>query len=90
MSTPTKTSGHIFRSVIPNKNIITPNVIEYVTVRDYEVELSSGDAFGHPLWGVTVVNRVTREQEFSLDNSFDNIKTARLYINELGLDTSRL
>lgn len=91
MSTPTRTSGQIFRSLVPNKNFMTPSVIEYVTVRDYEVELSQGNGIGGtPLFGVTVVNRVTRERCLDLDNSFDNIKSARLYINELGLDTSRL
>ena len=91
MSTPTKTSGQTFRRVLPNKNFMTPNVIEYITVRDYEVELSSGNGIGGtPIFGVTVVNRVTLERCLDLDNSFDNIKTAKLYINELGLDTSRL
>lgn len=87
MSTPTQTSGQIFRSLVPNKNFMTPNVIEYITVRDYEVELSSGNGIGGtPIFGVTVVNRVTRERCLELDDSFEDIKTARLYINELGRD----
>lgn len=91
MSTPTRTSGQTFRRVLPNKNFMTPNVIEYITVRDYEVELSSGNGIGGtPIFGVTVVNRFTLEHCRDLCDTFDNIKSARLYINELGLDISRL
>lgn len=86
MSTPAITSGDTFRKVIPYKNFMTPNVIGYITVRDYEVELSEGNGIGGtPLFGVTVVNRVTLERELELDRSFDNIKTAKLYVNEIGL-----
>lgn len=91
MSTPTITSGSTFRKVLPNKNFMTPNVIQYITVRDYEVELSSGNGVGGtPQFGVTVVNRVTLEHCRELCEVFDNIKSAKLYINELGLDTSKL
>lgn len=84
MTTPTKTSGTYFREILPHKNFMTPNVIEYLTIGIYEVELSSGNGIGGaPLFGVTVVSRATRERCLDLDRSFDNIKSAKLYINEL-------
>lgn len=87
MSTPVETSGLTFRKVVKGENFMTPQVLKYITVRDYEVELSQGNGIGGtPIFGVTVVNRVTMEQDHEQSQCFESKKQALAYINELGRD----
>lgn len=50
-------AGRLFRSIVPHKNVFTPNIIEYFSIENGAVELSSGDViFGEGIkYGVTIV-----------------------------------
>ena len=77
------TAYKVFRRTYNGQpNIVTPNVIEYVTGQRYVVELSQGEGlFGGDLFGVTVLTLDGSRTELS--RSFDHEDDAREYIATL-------
>lgn len=60
-----------FKSVVPHKNFMTPNVEGYFEKGDYICELSSGYIFcGLYVFGVTTINAKTMKHESEKSKSF--------------------
>jgi len=82
----TKTRAkEIFQSVTPSKNVMTPHIMGFLRRGDYVIELSRGKGIFTPfMYGVTVVNLLTKKQGYDLSACFDTEQEARDYINTLG------
>lgn len=79
-----KKCDRIFRSVLPNKNFMTPNLEGYYDNEKYVIELSSGtDWDGDKHYGVTVVDAIEKKHIRNLSNCFSSKDDAMNHINEL-------
>ena len=76
------TSGDLFREVVPNSNVITPHLVGYYNNGQYDMELTKGEGMsGTDVFGVTVVNTVTKEHEHDISKMFHSRKEAVNYMN---------
>lgn len=83
-------TGNKFRSIVKGKNIVTPDILGFYRKGEYDIELSSGSLFSGThkgvndlLYGVTVVNTITKNHEHELSKCFDNKKSAIKYMETL-------
>lgn len=73
-----------FSAVVKGKNFMTPHVVGFWASGDYVIELSKGNSFGGGrIYGVTVVNRETKERELELDQSFNSLAQAKAYMRSI-------
>lgn len=73
-----------FRTVVKGKNFMTPTISGYWAVADYVIELSRGTDFdGNKIYGVTVVNRVTKGTENELSKMVSSLAEAKAYMKYL-------
>lgn len=71
----------LFSDVVKGKNVMTPDVIRYVHTPHLVIELSTGRGLdGDDLYGVTVVNKDTKQRELELDDVFHSREFAEAYI----------
>jgi len=67
-----------------DKNIFTPNVMQYTLTKALAIELSSGRGIlNQPIYGVTVIDRQDPESFCKLTNLFQSESQARNYIDRL-------
>ena len=73
--------GRIFNSIIKSKNVMTPNILGYISIPNGIVELSEGDFMKSKVFGVTVIkNNIHRSD---LSKPFNDIDCAIIYIKTL-------
>lgn len=76
------TNAALFHKYVKGKNIMTPYVVEYITIPNGVVELSKGKGiFSGTLYGVTVVKDERKADE--LCDCFYDYKDAMAYIETL-------
>jgi len=74
--------GKLFRKIVPNINVFTPDVIGYYRNGPYEIELSRGwDTDGSHQFGVTVVDIYKKEHDHDRSKLFHSRKGAVNYMN---------
>ena len=76
----------IFKSVVPHKNFITPDVEGYFERGNYVCELSRGEFCGIKMYGVTVVDKTTKTHCCDICKSFSGSRAkeqAMEYIDSL-------
>lgn len=68
-----------------NKNIMTPDVLNYGSRGNYAYELATGNGFrGDEIFGVTIIDIDTKEHNHELsEGGFNTLKDAKDYINTL-------
>lgn len=72
-----------FLTIVPNKNIFSPTVLEYGAGEDCVYELSTGYIMEAVIFGVTVVNTRTNEHDNKRSKPFDTLSEASQYIESL-------
>ncbi len=71
-----------FKSLQPN--IMTPHPVTYWTTDSLLVELATGRGIGNePIWGVTVVDRHTKELDTNRSRLFHDVDEAKRHVNEI-------
>jgi hypothetical protein len=78
-------AGIRFRSIIKGKNIMTPEILYYLTHKkqDVLIEVSEGTGFSGsgPIWGVTVIT--DGEQDFDRSKCVHSLEELEETIQEL-------
>jgi hypothetical protein len=73
-----------FKQVVKSDNFMTPTVLGFYLNGGYTIELSRGEGItGGLIYGVTVVNRATKKQEYELSECFNTLKEAKNYMEGL-------
>lgn len=65
------------------KNFITPNIIKYGATKKYYYELSKGNFLSTTIYGITVVNKKTKEPMSNLSTPKESLSEAEKYIFNL-------
>lgn len=66
------------------KNFITPNVLSYSETHNYYIELSQGTGIdGQNIWGITVIEKDSKEHRHDLSNLFHSKQEADRFIKRL-------
>ena len=72
-----KTAQQEFTEVIKGKNFMTPLILGYYKVGKYVVEVSKAPARDNvKLYGVTVLDRITKKRPKGLSKCFFNLEDA--------------
>ena len=74
-------------SYFKGHNFMTPNVIKYYNTKLYAVELSSGRGiYNQPIYGVSVIDKGTKELRPDKSTLFQHQVLAEEYIEQLELE----
>lgn len=73
----------IFFAVRKGVNVVTPDIISYERKGDYVIEVSKGRFLDSYLFGVTVVNAITRVAEWDKDKCFSARTEREAYLEAM-------
>lgn len=81
MSLQTHEIKQLFKTVFNNRpNPMTPDVIRYGQKRQFAFEISSGEFMGRTMYGVTVINTLTKETDRERSQSFTSLADCESFI----------
>ncbi len=73
-----------FQRIVKGKNFMTPTLVGFYYQGEYAVEISKGRGFyDDTIYGVTVVNTLTKEKEDELSHMFYSLAEAKAYVKGL-------
>ncbi len=73
-----------FKAILKGGNFVTPHAIEFIKDGDYISEVATGEFMGDKIYGVTVLNTVTKSIDHNLSKcEFLNLDDAVAYANSL-------
>ena len=72
-----------FKSVVKGDNVFSPKHHKTIYINNFAVEITSGKFMGSTLYGVTVVNTLTKEQEYDLSGCCHSEKEIKAKITVL-------
>ncbi len=79
-----KSAQTIFRSIVKNKNFMTPDVVSFKRRGNYVFEIASGEFMGKPIFGVTVVNVKELKHDHDLSKGgFESLELAEEYMESI-------